>query len=72
MKMEKSKENATEWLPVAEQQQAQENVQLIEKLMAFCIDNWDNEFMHEVQDDPWGKKGHLDAQKELQDHDEGS
>ena len=57
---------------MAERQQAQENVQLIEKLMAFCIDNWDNEFMHEVQDDLWGKKGHLDAQKQRQDDDEGS
>jgi hypothetical protein len=55
----------------AERQQAQENVRLIEKLIAFCIDNWDNEFMHEVQDDLWGQKGHLEGQKQLQDNDEG-
>ena len=56
---------------VKEQKQVRENVRLIEKLIAFCIDNWDNEFMHELQDELWGQKGHLDSQKDLQDNDEG-
>ena len=54
----------------AERQQGQENVKLIEKLIAFCIDNWDNEFMHELQDELWGQKGHLEGQKESQNNDE--
>ena len=54
----------------AEQRQAQENARLIEKLVAFCIENWDNEFMHEVQDELQGQRGHLDSQKESQDSDE--
>ena len=56
----------------AEQRQAEENAELIEELIAFCIDNWDNEFMHEVQDELWGQKGDLDAQKKSQDNDEGN
>lgn len=35
----------------AEQKRAEENVKLIEKLIAFCIENWDNEFLREVQDE---------------------
>jgi hypothetical protein len=45
----------------AEQKQAEENAKLIEKLIAFCIENWDNEFMHELQDELWGQRGHLDV-----------
>jgi len=55
----------------AEQRQAEENAELIEQLVAFCIDNWDNEFMHEVQDELRGQRGRLDVQKESQDSDEG-
>ena len=54
----------------AELKQADENTGLIEKLIAFCIENWDNEFMHEVQDELWGQKGDLDAQKKSQDNDD--
>jgi hypothetical protein len=34
-----------------EQKQSEESTKLIEKLIAFCIENWDNEFMHELQDE---------------------
>lgn len=34
----------------AEQKQAEENAKLIKKLIAFCMENWDNEFMREVKD----------------------
>ncbi len=45
----------------AEQRQAEENAELIEELVAFCIDNWDNGFMHEVQDELWGQKALLET-----------
>jgi hypothetical protein len=45
----------------AEQRQAEENAELIEQLVAFCIENWDNEFMHEVQDELWGQKALLET-----------
>ena len=34
-----------------QRQRASENARLIENVIAFCIDNWDNEFMREVQDE---------------------
>lgn len=36
------------------------NAQLKEKLFGFCIDQWDDEFMHEVQDELQGQKAFLD------------
>ena len=47
-----------------------ESGRLVEELVAFCIDNWDNGFMHELQDDLWGLRGHLDGQKALQENGE--
>jgi hypothetical protein len=46
---------------VVERKQADKNAKLIEKLIDFCIENWDNEFMHEVQDELWGQRGNLDV-----------
>jgi hypothetical protein len=46
---------------VVERKQAKENAKLIEKLIDFCVKNWDNEFMHEVQDELWGQRGNLDV-----------
>lgn len=37
-----------------QRQEAKRNARLIEKLIAFCIEQWDNEFMHDVQDELWG------------------
>jgi len=48
-----------------------ENIGLLEELLAFCIDNWDNEFMHELLDDIWGQRGQLNGPKESQDTNEG-
>jgi hypothetical protein len=42
-----------------ERKQAEENAKLIEKLIDFCMENWDNEFMHEVQDELWGQRCYL-------------
>jgi hypothetical protein len=44
--------------------QAKENARLTEKLIAFCIDNWDNEFMHDVQDNLQGMRPVLMGMKE--------
>ena len=33
-----------------EQKRAEENSLLKEKLIKFCIENWDNQFMHEIKD----------------------
>jgi hypothetical protein len=33
-----------------EREQAEEDEKVIEKLMAFCIANWDNEFMRELKE----------------------
>jgi len=35
----------------AERRQAEERVRIIDELVAFCIDNWENGFMRQVQDD---------------------
>jgi hypothetical protein len=43
-----------------EHRQAEENARLKEKLIGFCIDQWDDEFMHEVQDKLVGQKGALE------------
>lgn len=32
---------------------------LVEKLIVVCISNWDNEFMHDIQDDLWAKQADL-------------
>ena len=34
-----------------EQRQAEENAKVIEKLIAFCINNRDNDFMQEIKDE---------------------
>jgi len=33
-----------------QQKRASENARLVEELIAFCMDNWDNEFVRELQD----------------------
>ena len=34
-----------------ERKQAEKRVRIIDELVAFCIENWDNEFMRQLQDD---------------------
>lgn len=42
---------------------AAENTRLKENLIAFCIDNWDNEFMHELQDELYAQRSDLNSGK---------
>lgn len=37
----------------------EQEFKLIEELIALCIYNWDNEFVHEIQDELVGLRGDL-------------
>lgn len=43
-----------------EQTRAEENYLLKERLIRFCIENWDNQFMHEIKEKLQEQKGLLE------------
>ena len=43
-----------------EREQVKENIALREKLIQFCIENWDNEFMATIKEELLGQKGVLE------------
>jgi len=44
-----------------ERKRAEEAARMIDELIAFCIDNWDNEFIQGVQDDLQAQRAFLEA-----------
>ena len=47
---------------------AEENCKLMAVLIAFCVDNWDNEFMHEVQDELASLREELGESEKAEKH----
>jgi hypothetical protein len=43
-----------------EKEKVKENVALMEKLVQFCIENWDNGFMKTIREELQGQKGVLE------------
>jgi len=42
-----------------ERKQAEETARIVDELIAFCIDNWDNEFIQEMKENMEEQRTHL-------------